>query len=378
MQPEEVGGAPGSILDPESGFSRALDQLGREIPAVLGDAGGRPLEHELERGIHHRHQDEVAALADVVAGRTGLVAVGVVARQAGEVAAAFAADPRLFQGDAVQKARAEVGQADGIGPHQPLVAGADECVGPDAGHVELHCAHRLRAVDDEVRSDFPGARGNGVDVEEGSVGPVDGAHGDDRGIGIDGLEDAGAPALAAAGAGARIRHPQLGPALAGEPSPTVHVAGKLARGEHDVGATRHVDVAGAGRYSIGSRRDDGDVVGGSVDEAAETAAEFVAGVEEVGGPDPAGCALGADALDTGFLHNARERAQVCAVDVVDVRIEGEGGLLAGEWDHGACACVTGCSGGCRPADIAGPGWGPPIVRHAGRSAYARPGMPPGP
>ena len=91
------------------------------------------------------------------------------------------------------------------------------------------------------------------------------------------------------------------------------------------------------------------------------------GSKKSAGVDPAGCALGADALDAGFLHHARERAEVRAVDVVDVRIEGEGGLLAGEWGHWMCAWV--CHGGAsritgRPADIAGPGSGPPIVRDA--------------
>ena len=335
-----MGGAPRFVLDPESGLACAVDQLSGELAAVLADAGRRPLEYQLERGVHHRHEDEVAALADVVAGGAGLVAVGVVARETGEVAAAFAADPGLLQRNAVQEARSETGQTDGVGAHQPLVAGADERVGPDAGHVEVHCPHRLRAVDDEVRSDLPGARGDGVDVEDGAVGPVDDAHGDDCGVRVDGLQDSGAPALAAAGARARIHHPHLSPPLAGKPAPGVHVAGKLACGEHDVGASLQVDVAGAGRHSVGGCRDDGDVLGGSVDEAAEAAAELVAGVEEVRGPDPAGCALRADALDAGFLHQASERAQVRAVDVVDVRVERKGGLLAGEWGHGVCLGVS--------------------------------------
>src|SRR5690606_20872233 len=77
-QTEQVGAPPGTRLDGKAERLRLFDQLRRQRRAVVLDARRSPLEHTVERSVGDWHEDEVAALADVVADRAGLVLVAVV------------------------------------------------------------------------------------------------------------------------------------------------------------------------------------------------------------------------------------------------------------------------------------------------------------
>ena len=142
------------------------------------DAFDAPLAELLQRGDRHRHELELAALADVEAARAGLVLVAVV-DQPCEVLRTGARDPVLLDRRAVAVLLGDVQVRDAHRTEQPLVADGRHEVGSQRGDVERHRADRLAAVDHEAGAEVVRARAHDLEVDEGTVGPVHVRHADD-------------------------------------------------------------------------------------------------------------------------------------------------------------------------------------------------------
>ena len=210
-------------------------------------------------GDGHRHQREVGAFADVVADRAGLVVVAVV-DQLLEVLAAGAANPGFFERLAAVEPRPEVGEAERVGAHQPLVGGARPARRAGrrrrrrAARPPTGCRRR------PARRPPRGRGANGFEVEPGAVGPVHVPDGDDGGARCRwprgrGRSSSRRGRRAAVG---RMDGAQLHALRRRQLAPAVDVGRELLVGDDEVLAARHRQVPRGDGQAVGRGRDDRD------------------------------------------------------------------------------------------------------------------------
>ena len=294
--------APALIRHAEPRLEKINYQLGSELSTVGSHIVHSPLCQLLQRRPEHRNQDEVTDFSNVVPNGTTAIFVLVI-HQAAKIITPSTSEPAFLQRHAVIVPRAAVHSTNRVRSPKPFVRGAHHRIRLNPAHVEGHSTDGLGSVHYESRANVTRPGRNGFQVEAGAVGPVNVGHRNDSGVGIDGFEQRGVPALSPSRTRrSRNNDLELGTGFTAEPPPRIHMRRKLIQQSDHVLAVRDHRILREHRYAIRHRRNDGYPLGvGYPDQFCKQPAHRIRAFEEIVRRDVRRYGLSADSRQTGCL-----------------------------------------------------------------------------